>query len=263
MVSTRGPRSRYFEKGEKVLCYEPDPSKAKVLYDSKILGTYETKDKRGRKIIQYKIHFQGWSSSWDRKVSADFVLKDTEENRQLQRDLAEKAQLQLGAYLYRKEHSKNKKRSRKSAAINSEDSADASTSPTKLRPRGVSEDNFSSSGSTFEKNENCSMKDDCETDSCCSSVESFHDEDRVMLRISERLRQYLEYDHDMIVKYGKQHALPSRTPIVAILENFVKQTALKMVFTNNQTEGGTTRRRTAQQRTADKKEKDVDKMINT
>ncbi|XP_037813754.1 protein male-specific lethal-3 [Lucilia sericata] len=263
MVSTRGPRSRYFEKGEKVLCYEPDPSKAKVLYDSKILGTYETKDKRGRKSIQYKIHFQGWSSSWDRKVSADFVLKDTEENRQLQRDLAEKAQLQLGAYLYRKEHSKNKKRSRKSAAINSEDSADASTSPTKLRPRGLSEDNFSSSGSTFEKNENCSMKDDCETDSCCSSVESFHDEDRVMLRISERLRQYLEYDHDMIVKYGKQHALPSRIPIVAILENFVKQTALKMVFTNNQTEGGTTRRRTAQQRTADKKEKDVDKIINT
>lgn len=94
-------------------------------------------------------------------------------------------------------------------------------------------------------------------------MESFHDEDRVMLRISERLRQYLEYDHDMIVKYGKQHALPSRIPIVAILENFVKQTALKMVFTSNQTEVGSSRRRTAQQRTADKKEKDVDKIINT
>lgn len=61
--------------------------------------------------------------------------------------------------MYRKEHTKNKKRSRKSAAINSEDSADASTSPNKLRPRGLSEDNISSSGSTFEKNENCSMKD--------------------------------------------------------------------------------------------------------
>lgn len=88
-----------------------------------------------------------------------------------------------------------------------------------------------------------------------------------MLRISERLRQYLEYDHDMIVKYGKQHALPSRIPIVAILENFVKQTALKLVFSNNQTEtgvggggGGSTRRRTTQQR-MDKKEKDVDKII--
>lgn len=103
---------------------------------------------------------------------------------------------------------------------------------------------------------------DCETDSCCSSVESFHDEDRVMLRISERLRQYLEYDYDMIVKYGKQHALPSRIPVVAILEKFVKQTALKMVFTTNQQEGAP-RRRTAQPRTTDKKEKDVDKIIAT
>lgn len=94
-------------------------------------------------------------------------------------------------------------------------------------------------------------------------MESFHDEDRVMLRISERLRQYLEYDHDMIVNYGKQHALPARFPIVAILENFVKQTALKMVFSNNQNEGTTTRRRTSQQRVTDKKEKDVDKIINT
>lgn len=63
----------------------------------KVLGVVETKDKRGRKTLQYKIHFQGWNSSWDRKVNADFVLKDTEENRQLQKDLAEKAQLQLYA----------------------------------------------------------------------------------------------------------------------------------------------------------------------
>lgn len=83
-----------------------------------------------------------------------------------------------------------------------------------------------------------------------------------MLRLSERLRQYLEYDHDMIVKYAKQHALPSRMPVVAILESFVKQTALKMVFTSNQTEGPP-RRRTTTQRAAEKKEKDVDKIITT
>lgn len=83
-----------------------------------------------------------------------------------------------------------------------------------------------------------------------------------MLRISERLRQYLEYDHDMIVKYGKQHALPSRNPAISILEKFVKQTALKMVFANNQPEGPP-RRRAAQQRTTEKKEKDVEKIIST
>lgn len=35
MVSTRGVKYKFGE-GEKVLCYEPDPTKAKVLYDSKV-----------------------------------------------------------------------------------------------------------------------------------------------------------------------------------------------------------------------------------
>jgi len=29
-----------FEEGEKVLCYEPDPAKTKVLYDSKVIKIY-------------------------------------------------------------------------------------------------------------------------------------------------------------------------------------------------------------------------------
>lgn len=38
---------------------------------------------------------KGWNSSWDRRCQEDFVLKDTDKNRQLQRDLAEKSQLQM------------------------------------------------------------------------------------------------------------------------------------------------------------------------
>lgn len=38
MVSTRGFKYK-FVVGEKVLCYEPDPTKAKVLYDSKVINT--------------------------------------------------------------------------------------------------------------------------------------------------------------------------------------------------------------------------------
>lgn len=55
----------------------------------------EAKDKKGKKIIEYLIHFKGWNSSWDRRVNEDFVLKDTDDNRQLQKDLAEKSQLQM------------------------------------------------------------------------------------------------------------------------------------------------------------------------
>lgn len=249
MVSTRGPRYKFTE-GEKVLCYEPDPTKAKVLYDSKVLGTYETKDKRGKKITQYKIHFQGWSSTWDRKVNSDFVLKDTEENRQLQKDLAEKAQLQLGAYLYRKER---KKRARK------EDESDSSQ---KTRHRGSSEDNFSSS-STLEKHEgDFLMRDDCETESCGSSIESFHDDDRVLLKVSERLKQYLEYDYEMTVRNGKQHILPARIPVLGILESFVKQSAVKLVFSVSSQNESSSRRRNTSLR-PDKREREFEKIANT
>jgi len=47
---------------------------------------------------------KGWNSSWDRCVTEEYVLKDTEENRQLQRDLAQKAQLQLYVFLKLLQH---------------------------------------------------------------------------------------------------------------------------------------------------------------
>lgn len=37
MVSTRGVRSDGFMEGERVLCYEPDITKVKVLYDAKVI----------------------------------------------------------------------------------------------------------------------------------------------------------------------------------------------------------------------------------
>lgn len=88
----------------------------------KVVEVLDGKDKKGKRSIEYLIHFQGrsflsayfkprggikqkfsffkkinkgWNSSWDRSVQEDFVLKDTEKNRQLQKDLAEKSQLQM------------------------------------------------------------------------------------------------------------------------------------------------------------------------
>ncbi|XP_015365006.1 PREDICTED: male-specific lethal 3 homolog [Diuraphis noxia] len=95
-----------FEEGEKVLCYEPDPAKTKVLYDSKVLKVVPEKDEQGRKFCKFLIHFQGWNSTWDRYVTDEFILKDTEENRKLQKELAEEAQLTPGGNLYRKERKK-------------------------------------------------------------------------------------------------------------------------------------------------------------
>ncbi|TNN55697.1 Male-specific lethal 3 [Liparis tanakae] len=50
-----------FRKGERVLCFEPDPSKAKVLYDAKVLDVLIGKDELGRRIPKFLIHFDGWN----------------------------------------------------------------------------------------------------------------------------------------------------------------------------------------------------------
>lgn len=36
IILTRGVNSAKYEVGEKVLCFEPDPTKVKVLYDAKV-----------------------------------------------------------------------------------------------------------------------------------------------------------------------------------------------------------------------------------
>ncbi|XP_042337430.1 male-specific lethal 3 homolog, partial [Plectropomus leopardus] len=80
-----------FHKGERVLCFEPDPTKAKVLYDAKVIDVLIGTDEHGRRIPKYLIHFNGWNRSWDRWAAEDHVLRDTEENRKLQHKLARKA----------------------------------------------------------------------------------------------------------------------------------------------------------------------------
>ncbi|XP_049802385.1 male-specific lethal 3 homolog isoform X2 [Schistocerca nitens] len=133
MVPMRGSKFK-FEEGEKVLCYEPDPTKARVLYDSKVLEVNVNRDKKGRRAVEYLIHFQGWNSSWDRYVSEDHILKHTEENWKLQKELAEKAQLRPTAYLYRRDHKGPKgnevsfKRNNKSERSTGNRTASATTS---------------------------------------------------------------------------------------------------------------------------------------
>ncbi|XP_037303379.1 protein male-specific lethal-3 isoform X2 [Manduca sexta] len=216
MVSTRGIRYK-FSEGERVLCYEPDPTKAKVLYDSKVLEVIEGKDRRGRRSVEYLIHFQGWNSSWDRCVSEDFVLKDTEENRQLQRDLAEKSQLQLlsinrGAYLYRRERKKG-------------GSNNTGAGPAKRPRHGFSDDGSSTSTQPDEGETG-------DTDSSSASGSSSQPRSppppniaqvgRAHITLPSALRDRLTFDYHLVVKRGRLSRLPATPCAAQILESFVK-----------------------------------------
>ncbi|XP_026497369.2 protein male-specific lethal-3 [Vanessa tameamea] len=208
MVSTRGVRYK-FSEGERVLCYEPDPTKAKVLYDSKVLEVIESKDKRGRRTVEYLIHFQGWNSSWDRCVSEDFVLKDTEENRQLQRDLAEKSQLQLGAYLYRRERKKG-------------NSTNSTSGPTKRARHGFSDDGSSTStqpdeGETGDTDSSSGSGSSAQPNSPPNSHTG-----RASIVLPSALRDRLTFDYHLVVKRGRVSRLPAVPCAAQILESFVK-----------------------------------------
>ncbi|XP_060517612.1 male-specific lethal 3 homolog isoform X2 [Cylas formicarius] len=187
--------------GERVLCYEPDPTKAKVLYDSKVLDVVIRKDQAGKKIVEYLIHFQGWNSSWDRCVGEDHVLKDTPENRQLQKDLAEKAQLQLGAYLYRKERKKRNRKISDRATFSEEGSSDS-----QARIDG----------------------DNCEMTSSSDEHSSIEDE-AVEIELTPELREVIEIDYSFIKKKHKLLKLPAEPNIVTILETYYKHYATSQI----------------------------------
>uniref|UniRef100_A0A8W7P1I2 Protein male-specific lethal-3 n=1 Tax=Anopheles coluzzii TaxID=1518534 RepID=A0A8W7P1I2_ANOCL len=235
MVSTRGHNTKYkFCDGEKVLCYEPDPTKAKVLYDSKVLEVSEGKDKRGRRIVEYLIHFQGWNSSWDRKVSEDFILKDTEENRQLQKDLAEKSQLYQGGYLYRKERKKQRAKSLT-------DRIESLTSA-KTQSINPSSEDGSSCSNGFSRDEHEYHIDDMD-EYYSSSVESSHEEEKVYLQAGSKFRKHLDLDQHLIVSGTMLVELPAKQPVVTILEDFVRYYTIRQLFECGPSEQTKSRRR--------------------
>ncbi|XP_018345439.1 PREDICTED: male-specific lethal 3 homolog isoform X5 [Trachymyrmex septentrionalis] len=240
MVSTRGPKFK-FSDGEKVLCYEPDPTKAKVLYDSKVLDVIVNKDQRGKKAVEYLIHFQGWNSSWDRCVTEEYVLKDTEENRQLQRDLANKAQLHIsGAYLYRRER---KKRSHKMSERLTETEhqeprrrARSGGSRATSATTGSSEDGSSGQHADYDTEE-VNTEEDTESSSDYMG-ETSDDEDSgggsqsgasikpgVDLDIGSTLKRILEQDYDLITNKNKLVVLPAQPTVINILESWVQHFA--------------------------------------
>ncbi|XP_070196637.1 MSL complex subunit 3-like [Littorina saxatilis] len=136
--------------GEVVLCFEPDATKARVLYDAKVLDSQVSKDKQGRKCAAYLVHFQGWNNSWDRLVPESFILKATEDNKTLMKRLTETA----------KKYRKNRQRRRKIDLILREANV-------KAPPQYDSESDTSSGGSGDDSDTDNSNHASVLQDYCC------------------------------------------------------------------------------------------------
>ncbi|XP_067663103.1 MSL complex subunit 3-like isoform X1 [Haliotis asinina] len=216
-MSTRGIRFN-FSVGELVLCFEPDPTKARVLYDAKVLDCQVTKDKHGHRIAAYHIHFQGWNSSWDRIVGENYILKNTEENRTLMKKLADTAK----RYTFSGSR-KNSQRRRKIDDILSSsfrgkipildsDTDDSDNS-------GDDDDNDGEDGD----DDGRSSGDDSSNDTASETRERRRaTHTPVDIDIPDILKSRLEDDYVAIIHGDKLTKLPASPCVIEVLEGFMK-----------------------------------------
>uniref|UniRef100_A0A8B9FYB0 MSL complex subunit 3 n=1 Tax=Amazona collaria TaxID=241587 RepID=A0A8B9FYB0_9PSIT len=201
-MTSRGMKFK-FHRGERVLCFEPDPTKAKVLYDAKIVDIIVGKDEKGRKIPEYLIHFNGWNRSWDRWAAEDHVLRDTDENRRLQRKLARKAVARM----------RRKGRKKRRCRLPGVDSV--------LKSLPAEENDESS--------ENCELKEEQD-----SHTKRDMEERAISIEIPEVLKKKLEEDCYYINRRKRLVKLPCQTNIITILESYVKHFAINAAFSANE-----------------------------
>ncbi|XP_026867578.2 male-specific lethal 3 homolog isoform X4 [Electrophorus electricus] len=232
-MNSRGMKFK-FHKGEKVLCFEPDPSKAKVLYDAKVVDIVIGKDDKGKRVPKYLIHFNGWNRSWDRWAAEDHVLRDSEENRKSQRKLARKALARMRRKGWRKRRCRlpgvnsvlkslpeeEKEESDDASLISSsEASGEDDSDPESIK---------SESDSSAELGE---MREEQETHTKRDS------EDKIIsisIDIPDVLRKKLEDDCYYINKRKKLVKLPCQMNIVNILESYVKHFTINAAFSANE-----------------------------
>ncbi|XP_064608070.1 male-specific lethal 3 homolog [Liolophura sinensis] len=249
-MATRGVKYQ-FSVGEHVLCFEPDPTKARVLYEAKVLDLCPGKDRAGRRKAEYHIHFQGWNNSWDRIVGEDFILKSSEENKTLMRRLAETARKYATNY-----SRKNRVRKQKINAIlrrafvkkpkfdsGSESSSSGSES-------GSSSGEESEDGEVTEEEESENGRDeylhnggdeemsgvdsdngDCSDDGEVSIKGKYT---HVEIPIPKILKEKLEEDYYNINRAGKVIQLPAEPNIITLLEGYVKNFVMNFLFSSTE-----------------------------
>uniref|UniRef100_H2ZCP9 Uncharacterized protein n=1 Tax=Ciona savignyi TaxID=51511 RepID=H2ZCP9_CIOSA len=229
-----------FTVGERVLCYEPDKSKAKVLYDAKILDADYIKDGKSRK-PEYKIHFQGWNSAWDRWADECYVLKSTEENRKLQRKLARQALRQIkgrkkvhlpGVANILKSAPENETSSDSDSSLSSDrvggiqikeevlDSECGTTSPLPKRRRKSTTSSSKHSEDTTTIDAAQILSSEYQPPVATVTRKSF------LVDIPTSLQRRLEEDHKMVTQENKLVSLPTKLNVVQILENYIKYFAI-------------------------------------
>lgn len=239
-----------FTSGEKILCFEPDPNKVKILYEAKILEVQTALGPLGKKRNEFLVHFQGWNSSWDRYVLEDMILKDNTENRALQDQLEKESveQEKLAKKLLKKKKMDRRLSDRSTSRLSTDNESVASTGD----GEGGMMDDPEDTEIKFKKEADTESVSDAETDTQTEPSNSpgikledgLHikeeggeedpeeEEEEIChevapLVISEGLKRKLEHDHILVTKKKRLVHLPAQPNIVDLLEMFVRDFAIQ------------------------------------
>ncbi|CAL8235787.1 unnamed protein product [Boreogadus saida] len=225
-----------FSRGERVLCFEPDPTKAKVLYDAKVLDVVlASSDQHGRRFPKYLIHFNGWNSSWDRWTEEDNVLGDCEETRTLQLKLARKA----AGRMKRKGWGKGRRQADVKPSLKTLPKEEDSDDPCLISSSGSSDDDTdqdsSNSGdTTFSEDLNKMGVEEEEPQVKQESEDEASVQMDVSITIPDVLKKKLEDDCFYVNKRKRLVIVPCQTNVVHILESYVKHFAINRAFLANE-----------------------------
>ncbi|XP_065203192.1 male-specific lethal 3 homolog isoform X2 [Planococcus citri] len=161
--------------------------------------------------LKYAIQEPGWNSTWDRYVTEDYILKDTPENRKLQQELANEAQLTPGGNLYkrdmrnRRRSSSSRRRSRNCENISS--NTQRSYNDEEGMSQGeTTQDEYSSDKSSDDEGMSISLKDIPPP---------------LQIKFPAIMKKTLGYDEYLVTKKKKLHKLPANPNIITVLESFV------------------------------------------
>ncbi|EHB11927.1 Male-specific lethal 3-like protein [Heterocephalus glaber] len=194
----------------------------------RIVDVIVGKDEKGRKIPEYLIHFNGWNRSWDRWAAEDHVLRDTDENRRLQRKLARKAVARL----------RSTGRKKKRCRLPGVDSV-LKSFPAEEKNENDENSISSSSDDSKEKDEEISEESDIEEKTEVKEKLELQtrkemEERTITIDIPEVLKKQLEDDCYYINRRKRLVKLPCQTNIITILESYVKHFAINAAFSANE-----------------------------
>ncbi|KAI9931320.1 hypothetical protein ASPWEDRAFT_47450 [Aspergillus wentii DTO 134E9] len=178
-----------YQKDEKVLCFHHE-----ILYEAKILDTRHTDPDDRKSPYEYLVHYKGWKNTWDDWVPQDRLRKFTEENRELATTLRREAE---AAFRQRNTKAATKKRggSDRSSARGSEERQ--TSVPARGTKRG--------------------------RDNEVEKEESFYVRPSVRIVMPDNLKSLLVDDWENVTKNQQVVALPAKSSVNQILEQYVTE----------------------------------------